>query len=154
MKTRLQLIAVFACCLALNKVSASETEPNNTSANANTLALNSSNSGAVNPGGDQDWWKVTTSADGKLNCHASRPWVDATCLYTFTTTMARPNSPTRIILAQILLFLLMGWHLAHTILRLSCTNASDTSSYNISNTLTLTGVNTMMQNPTVHGRRR
>src|SRR5436190_5684151 len=67
MRTSLQLIAVFACCLALNKVRAAETEPNNAPANANILALNGNNSGAVNPGADIDWWKVTTNADGKLN---------------------------------------------------------------------------------------
>jgi hypothetical protein len=49
------------------KAEANESEPNNTKATANTLALNGSNSGAINPAGDQDWWKVTTNGDGQLS---------------------------------------------------------------------------------------
>ena len=67
MNKKLLLMAVFACCLVLNNVIAAETEPNNTRATADTLALNGSNTGAVNPAGEQDWWKITTNADGKLN---------------------------------------------------------------------------------------
>ena len=46
---------------------AAETEPNNTKAQANTLALNGNNTGAIGTTTDIDWWKITTNADGKLN---------------------------------------------------------------------------------------
>ena len=46
---------------------ANETEPNNTKAQANTLTLNGSNTGAIGTSTDVDWWKVTTTSDGKLN---------------------------------------------------------------------------------------
>ncbi|HYK45942.1 MAG TPA: PPC domain-containing protein, partial [Parafilimonas sp.] len=46
---------------------AAETEPNNDRASANTLALNGNNTGVINPAGDQDWWKVTTTGDGRLD---------------------------------------------------------------------------------------
>jgi hypothetical protein len=46
---------------------AAESEPNDTKAQANTLALSGSNSGAIGSATDIDWWKVTTNSDGKLN---------------------------------------------------------------------------------------
>jgi len=44
-----------------------ETEPNNSPAQANTLTLGGSNSGVISPAGDEDWWKITTTGDGKLS---------------------------------------------------------------------------------------
>ncbi|MEP7319486.1 MAG: hypothetical protein ABI921_12120, partial [Panacibacter sp.] len=61
----LLLMTVFS--LAFAKLYAAETEPNNTKAAANTLAFGGSNTGAINVSGDEDWWAVTTTADGKLN---------------------------------------------------------------------------------------
>jgi hypothetical protein len=52
---------------------AQETEPNNTPAQANILPLNKIDSGAINPGGDVDYWKITTNADGKLNLYLTSP---------------------------------------------------------------------------------
>ena len=51
----------------MQNVLAAESEPNNTRAAANTLALNGSNSGSIGTAGDEDWWSVTTNADGKLS---------------------------------------------------------------------------------------
>ncbi len=62
------LLNVFMVLLcAWNIAIAAETEPNNTKAQANTLALNGNNNGAIGAGTDVDWWKVTTTADGRLN---------------------------------------------------------------------------------------
>lgn len=62
------LLNVFMVLLcAWHMANAAETEPNNTKAQANTLALNGNNSGAIGTATDVDWWKVTTNADGKLN---------------------------------------------------------------------------------------
>src|SRR3982750_3295950 len=46
---------------------AAETEPNDTRAQATKLNLNSSNTGAIGTATDVDWWKVTTTGDGRLD---------------------------------------------------------------------------------------
>jgi hypothetical protein len=50
-------------------VTTAETEPNNTAATANTLNLATQNvtvvGGAINPGADQDWFKITVAAGAK-----------------------------------------------------------------------------------------
>ncbi|MFZ1800129.1 MAG: T9SS type A sorting domain-containing protein [Chitinophagaceae bacterium] len=65
MKTKILLFLL--CGFIFQNSFANETEPNDTRDQANTLALNGSNTGAINVAGDVDWWKVTTNADGKLN---------------------------------------------------------------------------------------
>ncbi len=65
MKTRFLLFLVSSLFLLFNRANAAETEPNNTPATANTLALNGSNSGAITAS-DVDWYKITTTADGAL----------------------------------------------------------------------------------------
>ncbi len=67
MKRKILLLATAAICLAGLYANAQESEPNDVYTQANTLALNGSNSGAINVSGDIDWWKVTTNGDGKLN---------------------------------------------------------------------------------------
>ncbi|HEX5151002.1 MAG TPA: T9SS type A sorting domain-containing protein [Parafilimonas sp.] len=65
MKTLKILLTLILTLFAI-KMYAAESEPNNTKAQANTLALNGNNTGAINISGDEDWWKVTTNADGEL----------------------------------------------------------------------------------------
>ncbi|CAN5744991.1 hypothetical protein BH10BAC2_BH10BAC2_43870 [soil metagenome] len=60
-------MTMLCCALIWNAAKAAETEPNNTKAQANTLALNGSNTGAIGATGDEDWWSVTTTGDGKLD---------------------------------------------------------------------------------------
>ncbi len=66
-KILLLLATVILCLAGISAMAAPETEPNNTRATANTLALGGSNTGAINVSGDEDWFKVTTTGDGKLN---------------------------------------------------------------------------------------
>ncbi len=66
-KTLLLLATVIFCFAGFSAMAAPETEPNNTRAQANNLALGGSNTGAINVAGDEDWFKVTTTGDGKLN---------------------------------------------------------------------------------------
>ncbi len=66
MKTKF-LLLIFCSVLLFCRTYAAETEPNDTRAQANTLALNGSNSGAIGTAGDVDWYKVTTTSDGQLN---------------------------------------------------------------------------------------
>jgi hypothetical protein len=61
------LYLIVALIIGWQITYATETEPNNTPAQANTLTLNGSNNGKISPAGDLDWWKVTTNADGKLS---------------------------------------------------------------------------------------
>src|SRR6187397_1551465 len=65
MKQKLLLTAFFFNLIIVAR--AAETEPNNDRGSANTLTLNGNNNGIINPAGDQDWWKVTTTGDGKLD---------------------------------------------------------------------------------------
>ncbi|HEX5155262.1 MAG TPA: pre-peptidase C-terminal domain-containing protein [Parafilimonas sp.] len=67
MKKRILLIAFLSVLCAWSVANAAESEPNDTKAQANTLALNGNNSGAIGTSTDQDWWKVTTTGDGKLD---------------------------------------------------------------------------------------
>ena len=64
---KIKLLLFIVLLLAVKNLSAAESEPNNTKAQANTLALSGNNTGAINVSGDVDWWKATTNADGKLN---------------------------------------------------------------------------------------
>lgn len=64
---RSKILLTLLLLLIANIIYAAETEPNNTKAQADVLALNGNNSGAISVSGDEDWWKVTTNADGKLN---------------------------------------------------------------------------------------
>ena len=59
------LLCLFSILTTVTK--AAESEPNNTTASADSLALNGSHTGAINIGGDIDWYKLITPADGKLN---------------------------------------------------------------------------------------
>ncbi|CAN5616412.1 hypothetical protein BH10BAC2_BH10BAC2_06440 [soil metagenome] len=63
----LKILLFIFFLFGILKVNAAETEPNNTKATANTLALNGNNTGAIKTAGDIDWWKVTTNADGRLD---------------------------------------------------------------------------------------
>ena len=66
MKRNFTLLACFLCML-FTAAKAAETEPNDTRAQANVLALNGSNFGKISPAGDHDWWKITTTGDGQLS---------------------------------------------------------------------------------------
>ena len=65
-QTILQITAVFFLLTGF-EAKAQESEPNDNFTQANILALNGSNSGAMNVAGDIDWWSVTTTGDGQLN---------------------------------------------------------------------------------------
>ncbi len=62
---------LLACCLLLLfsafQLFAAESEPNDVRGDADKLNLNSSNTGDIGIPGDVDWWKVTTTEDGKLD---------------------------------------------------------------------------------------
>ncbi|MBX7109531.1 MAG: pre-peptidase C-terminal domain-containing protein [Chitinophagales bacterium] len=66
MKTN-KLLAIVLCSLLWFTAAGTETEPNDTKSKANKLALNGNNTGAVTPGGDVDWWKISTNADGMIS---------------------------------------------------------------------------------------
>ncbi len=67
MKSKFLLFSLFLVCILQTTAKAKENEPNNNWNQANTLALNGSNNGDLNPAGDIDWWKVTTTGDGAIN---------------------------------------------------------------------------------------
>lgn len=61
------LLFLFVFSSLLYKATAAETEPNDTKAQANVLALNGNNTGAIGTTTDVDWWRITTNGDGKLD---------------------------------------------------------------------------------------
>src|SRR4051794_25776910 len=66
MTTKLLLSTLLYCMVSFAAFS-TETEPNDTKSQANTLTLNGSNTGAIGTATDVDWWKVVTTSDGKLS---------------------------------------------------------------------------------------
>lgn len=66
MKTK-KLLTIVLCSMLWFTAMGIETEPNDTKTQANKLSLNAGNSGAVTPGGDVDWWKIITNADGMIS---------------------------------------------------------------------------------------
>src|SRR5882672_5789261 len=57
---------LFGLLLSLQSF-ATETEPNDTKAQANSITLNNSNTGTIGTATDVDWWKVVVNKDGKLD---------------------------------------------------------------------------------------
>src|SRR5450432_2838011 len=67
MKKNYALLSILCLLLGNLAFATTEHEPNNTPAQANTLTLNGSITGSINPAGDIDWFKVTTTSDGALS---------------------------------------------------------------------------------------
>ncbi len=120
-------------CLVWQVTFANESEPNDTKAQANTLALNGSNNGKINPAGDQDWWKVTTTGDGRLDITLSGITGAPTWVYLYD------NNGTTQLNAQytnnIYTLSTDGLAAGTYYVKVVCYYGSDTSSYNISNAL-------------------
>ncbi len=66
MKQKILLLTLLLCSAFISNKTKAETEPNDTQAKANTLQLNSNSSGTIGSVGDNDWYKITTIADGRL----------------------------------------------------------------------------------------
>ena len=119
--------------LLLQRAMAAETEPNNTSATANTLAANGSNSGKINSAGDIDWWKVTTTADGRLDVTLAPLSGRYTWVYIYdkngTTLLNSKYSNGAFTFSQ------DGLAAGTYYLKVNTYYGTDTGSYNISNTL-------------------
>ena len=67
MTQKFLLFALLSSSLIWNTAKGAESEPNNTAGTADVLLLNGSNTGAIDVSGDEDWWSVTTTGDGKLD---------------------------------------------------------------------------------------
>jgi PKD repeat protein len=67
-----------AVCLMMvaGMLSAAEIEPNDIATQASTLTLGVADNGAHDATDSTDWWKVTTTADGKLTLRVSDPTTD------------------------------------------------------------------------------
>ncbi|MEP6595339.1 MAG: PPC domain-containing protein [Ginsengibacter sp.] len=134
----LHLMLIMAFVLEWKITYATETEPNNTAAQANTLALTGSNTGKINPSGGVDWWKVTTTGDGKLNIKFSTTSGKYTWIYLYdnnsTTLLDSGNSNSTFLRSK------DGLAAGTYYIKIRCVSATDTTSYTISNTLTLPAV--------------
>src|SRR5258706_1741515 len=134
MKQKLLLTAFLF--LLINAAKANESEPNDTRAQANTLALNGSNNGIISPAGDQDWWKVTTTGDGNLSVTLTPQSGRNTWIYLYDndgiTQVATANYSTGA-------FSVTGYGLAAGTyyIKVICYFNTDTGNYIISNALTV-----------------
>ncbi len=111
-----------------------ETEPNNTPTQANTMALNGSGKGIINPGGDVDWWKVKTNADGLLSVTLSPLSGRNTYVVLYDTAgtiqLAGTYNTNTFTISQ------DGLAAGTYYMAVYCYYSTDTSSYVISNALT------------------
>ncbi len=132
MKQKILLLILLGIIYSAAK--ANETEPNNTRAQANTLALNSTNSGKINPAGEQDWWKVTTNGDGKLDVTLTPLSGRYTYVYLYdndgVTQLAGNYSNGAFTISA------DGLAVGTYYMKVICYYSTDTSSYIISNQLT------------------
>lgn len=129
----LSTILFMAFALLWQTARAAETEPNNTAANANTLSLNGSNTGKISVAGDVDWWKVTTTGDGKLDVKLTPHVRKGIWVYLYdnngTTLLKSGNDDS--IFTQSADGLAAGTYY----IKVVAVAATDTASYTIGNTL-------------------
>ena len=84
MKSRILLIFFISFFTLLSgHAQTSETEPNNTKAQANVIAISATGTGHINPAGDNDWWQITTTSDGELTISVSDFSSDYTNFYLY-----------------------------------------------------------------------
>src|SRR5687767_4269731 len=69
MKKTLHLLFLLFGAFSLK----AETEPNDNSAAANTLAVNATDNGSTSVSDNFDWWKITTTVDGRLTLSTTNP---------------------------------------------------------------------------------
>lgn len=124
-----------ACfCMLMFSARAVESEPNNTRAQANVLALNGNNSGTVAVGGDEDWYRVTTNSDGKLEIGLSPTTGKYTWVFLYdnngTTLLGSSYSTSAFTVSQ------DGLSPGTYYVMIRTYYSTETSPYNITNTLT------------------
>jgi hypothetical protein len=126
----------FLCGSVLwgNLATATETEPNDDRASANTLALNGNNNGKINSAGDQDWWKITTTGDGRLDISLTPLSGKYVWIYLYDnngTTQLNAKNDNKQFTAST-----DGLAAGTYYVKVVCYYNTDTGSYTISNTLT------------------
>ena len=135
MKYKILLMFILANMLVWNMAKATETEPNNTRATANTLALNGNNSGAIGPSADEDWWSITTTGDGKLDVTITVGNAQFISCYVYdndgTTQLNASSTATTTTIST------DGLATGTYYVRLVAYYAGGTPAYSISNTLTV-----------------
>lgn len=113
---------------------ANESEPNNTPGQADVLALNGANNGKISTTCDIDWWKVTTTANGKLNITLSGV---STYVYVYlydndaTTELEATYTASTVTISE------DGLAPGTYYIKVNCYYPGDVSSYTLSNTLTV-----------------
>lgn len=134
MKHSFTLLTLFLCML-FNLSKAAETEPNSTKAGANTLALNGSNTGSLSPVGDVDWWKITTTSNGRLDITLTPTLGKYVWVYVYandgTTQLKSQNAASTFTTSA------DGLAAGTYYIKVVCYYPSETTGYNISNKLVL-----------------
>jgi Secretion system C-terminal sorting domain/Fibronectin type III domain len=130
------VLPCILCVLLLGNVAfaATEHEPNNTPSQANSLTLNGSISGAINPAADVDWFKVTTNADGLLSAtitaKGDHPTYVALYDHDGITLFTQNYSYTTVTISQ------DGLSPGTYYIKVYCYFSTDTSNYTLSDALT------------------
>jgi Secretion system C-terminal sorting domain len=146
MKSKILLSLIGSLLLYVNSYAA-ETEPNNTVAQANILTLNGSNTGKITTAGDIDFFRVTTTSDGRLNVTLGKSSAKAIAVSIYdnngTTLLNSASSTASFTQSK------DGLAAGTYYIKVQCVAAADTASYSISNTVTaVTQVNDVEPNDT------
>ncbi len=129
-------LTLIASILLSSIAKATETEPNDTPANANTLTSNGTDSGAINPTGDADWWKVTTTADGRLSLKLKNTGDGSLSLSLYDTAgVILLNGPLHVESQQMSIMQTDGLAAGTFFILIKGSSSVDISSYNISDSL-------------------
>ena len=141
------LLLFFVSVLICGQYAFAESEPNNDRNSANTLMLNGSDNGSLSPAGDQDWWKLITTNDGKISISLTPPAGQNVWIYLFdndgTTLLNSTYSTATFTLNK------DGLAAGTYYIRVNGYYGTETGAYSISNTLTSpTQANDVEQNGT------
>ncbi|NNV55171.1 T9SS type A sorting domain-containing protein [Limnovirga soli] len=138
MKQQFLQLILLCSTLIWSTANATETEPNDTRAQANTLALNGSDNGAITPAGEVDWWKVTTNKDGRLDITWTSGTGSNVSAYLYdndgVTLLTSNNTTSTGSMSK------DGLAVGTYYIRMQCFYGTETGTYTLSNTLNLPAV--------------
>ena len=135
MKT-ISTIALIVSILFSGIAKANEAEPNDTPVNADTIALNGKDSGAIDPAGDVDWWRVTTTSDGRLSVRINNTGAGVLNLSLYDTAgVILLNGPQQVESNQMFVMQTDGLAAGTFFILVKGSSPADMSSYDISDSL-------------------
>lgn len=127
--------ALMAILCSFSSVSyVAESEPNNTAAEADSIAVNGSHTGAINVAGDADWYVLKTNADGRITLNlttASGKYINVFIYDANGTSLLKSGTAS-----SNFSVIYDGAAAGIYFIKVFAYNAADIASYTIANTLT------------------